>query len=626
MPPSRVQSSQPGRNRAEKNPPFIPPLKQGERRQYPPFVPPQAEGEVEMENTLYYGDNLDILRRYVKDETVDLVYLDPPFKSNQDYNVLFAEQNGSRAAAQIMAFEDTWHWDEAAARAYEETILAGGKTADVMRAFQTFLGGNDMLAYLSMMAPRLVELRRVLKPTGSIYPHCDPTASHYLKLLMDAVFGVQNFRSEVIWKRTSAHSSSKRFGPVHDTILHYTRSSQFLWHGDTAPQKGEYLEKWFRHTDPPTGRKFKARDLTGAGVRHGESGKPWRRVNPTDKGRHWAVPNSLMQRLGIKGRSIQGKLDQLDKAGLIFWPKKEGGVPQLKWFQDQLEAAAVPDVWTDIAPIGAQAAERLGYPTQKPEALLERIIKASSNEGDVVLDPFCGCGTAIAAAEKLNRRWIGIDITHLSISLMKYRLKDMFGLVEKQDYAVLGEPEDLASARQLARSDRYQFQWWALSLVQAKPLGGSPTPGPSPSGKAPDGEGRRRGGRVEGKKGSDRGIDGVVSFLEEKGKLQRVLIQVKSGHVKSGDIRDLRGVVEREEAALGVLVTLEAPTQDMVTEAVSAGYFTSKTWQKDYPRIQILTVEDLLAGKGIDMPPSAYGTFKQAEKVKKKEGEQPELM
>ena len=277
----------------------------------------------------------------------------------------------------------------------------------------------------------------------------------------------------------------------------------------------------------------------------------------------------------------------------------------MKHYLYEMQGVSLQNIWDDISPIGAQAQERLGYPTQKPLALLERIIQASSNEGDVILDPFCGCGTAVAAAHKLNRRWVGIDITHLSISLMKYRLKDMFGLVEKKDYAVIGEPEDLGSARQLARSDRYQFQWWALSLVQAKPLGGE-------------------GGR-EGKKGRDKGMDGVLNFLEEKGKLQRVLIQVKSGHVKSGDVRDLRGVVEREEAALGVFVTLETPTQDMVTEAVSAGYFQSKAWQKDYPRIQILTVEDLLTGKGIDMPPSAYGTFKQAEKVKKQVGKQGQL-
>jgi site-specific DNA-methyltransferase (adenine-specific) len=362
--------------------------------------------------------------------------------------------------------------------------------------------------------------------------------------------------------------------------------------------------------------------LTGAGTRAGDSGKPWKNVDPTASGRHWAVPLSALKEVSgdidINSLSTQEKLDLLDSKGLIYWPPK-GDVPQQKRYLDEAPGVQIQDVITDIQPISSQATERLGYPTQKPLALLERIIQASSNKGDWVLDPFCGCGTAVAAAHKLNRRWIGIDITHLSISLMKYRLKDMFGLVEKKDYAVIGEPEDLGSARQLARSDRYQFQWWALSLVQAKPIvGADPHPGLPPV--------RGKGKTIEGKKGSDRGIDGVLNFLEEKGKLQRVLIQVKSGHVKSGDIRDLRGVVEREEVAIGVFVTLEPPTQDMVTEAVSAGYFQSKAWQKDYPRIQILTVEDLLAGKGIDMPPSAYGTFKQAEKIKKQEGKQPELM
>lgn len=312
----------------------------------------------------------------------------------------------------------------------------------------------------------------------------------------------------------------------------------------------------------------------------------------------------------------QEHIDKMMAEGKVVITKS--GMPRYKRYLDETEGTPLGTVWDDIPPVNSQAQERLGYPTQKPLALLERIIQASSNEGDWVLDPFCGCGTTVAAAHKLNRRWIGIDITHLSISLMKYRLKDMFGLVEKKDYAVIGEPEDLASAHQLARSDRYQFQWWALSLVQAKPLGGAdPHPGLPPL--------RGKGKTIEGKKGSDRGIDGVLNFLEEKGKLQRVLIQVKSGHVKSGDIRDLRGVVEREGAAIGAFFTLEAPSSEMVTEAVSAGFFTSKTWQKDYPRLQILTVEELLAGKGIDMPPSAYGTFKQAGKVKNQEGKQGEL-
>ena len=237
--------------------------------------------------------------------------------------------------------------------------------------------------------------------------------------------------------------------------------------------------------------------------------------------------------------------------------------------------------------------ERLGYPTQKPLALLERILQASSNPGDVVLDPFAGCGTTVAAAQKLGRRWIGIDITHLAIALLKYRLKAQFG--EAAKYKVKGEPEDHAGAVQLASEDRYQFQWWALSLIQAKPLGGQE-------------------GSKTGKKGSDQGIDGVITFVEPNGSAGRVLVQVKSGHVKSGDIRDLVGTIEREKAAIGVFITLEAITNPMRTEAASAGMYTSPGWGKDYPCIQILTIADLLKGAAVKMPPQ-YGTFKQAPKT-----------
>jgi site-specific DNA-methyltransferase (adenine-specific) len=299
-------------------------------------------------------------------------------------------------------------------------------------------------------------------------------------------------------------------------------------------------------------------------------------------------------------------MEEAYKAGIVV-QTKPGAVPQLKRYLDEQRGRPLSDIWTDINPINSQAQERLGYPTQKPLALLERIIQASSNEGDLILDPFCGCGTSVAAAQKLNRRWAGIDVTHLSISLMKYRLNDMFQLDEKKDYQVVGEPEDVSSAQQLAKDSRYQFQWWALSLVQAKPLGGES-------------------GSREGKKGSDKGIDGIINFVNEKNKTERVLIQVKSGHVKSGDVRDLRGVLDREEAAMGVFITLEEPSKDMVTESVSAGYYHSDLWQKDYPRIQILTIEDLLNGKTIDMPKSVPGqTFKQAEKVKRKQGKQGEL-
>ena len=303
-------------------------------------------------------------------------------------------------------------------------------------------------------------------------------------------------------------------------------------------------------------------------------------------------------------------MQKLHDEGRLHYTKS-GSVEYVRYL-DEMSGTPLQDVWDDIAPINSQAQERLGYPTQKPLALLERIIQASSNEGDIVLDAFCGCGTAVVAAQKLNRRWAGIDVTHLSISLMKYRMNDMFELKDKKDYQVIGEPEDVSSAKQLAKDDRYQFQWWALSLVQAKPLGGDASTGSAR--------------RAEGKKGSDKGIDGVINFVNEKNKTERVLIQVKSGHVKSGEIRDLRGVLDREEAALGVFITLEEPSKDMTTESVSSGYYHSDLWQKDYPRIQILTIEDLLNGKTIDMPKYVSGqTFKQADKVKKKQGKQGEL-
>jgi len=241
---------------------------------------------------LYYGDNLDVLRQRIADESVDLVYLDPPFKSEQDYNVLFAE-HGVRAAAQIKAFEDTWQWDETAARFCEELIQRGGRVADAMRAFRTLLGDSDMMAYLAMMAPRLVELRRVLTPTGSIYLHCDPTASHYLKLLMDAVFGPQHFRNEIIWKRTSAHSSAKGFGPVHDTILFYAKSGTYTWNPAYQPIPQETIDRSYNNVEPGSERRFNRADLTAAGIRSGPSGAPWRGIDPSAKGRHWAIPGFL---------------------------------------------------------------------------------------------------------------------------------------------------------------------------------------------------------------------------------------------------------------------------------------------------------------------------------------------
>jgi site-specific DNA-methyltransferase (adenine-specific) len=545
------------------------------------------------ENTLFYGDNLDILRQRIADNSVDLVYLDPPFNSSRSYNVLFKDESGKDSEAQITAFEDTWHWNQAAEQTYNELVTqAPDHVSQMMTALRSFIGNNQMMAYLVMMGARLVELHRALKPTGSLYLHCDPTASHYLKIILDTIFSPQNFVSEIVWKRTSAHSSANRPGAVHDLLLFYAKSSHYTWNQQYQPYDEEYVETFFEHLDPD-GRRWKRTDLTGAGISLGESGKPWRGIDVTAKGRHWAF--------------VPSELDRLDAEGRIHWPQKSDGMPRLKQYLEDMPGVPLQDVWTDIPPMHNLSAERLGYPTQKPLVLLERIIAASSNPGDIVLDPFCGCGTAIAAAQKLGRRWIGIDITHLAIALQKYRLEAMFPGIKIK---VIGEPTDLAGARNLANKDneRYQFQWWALSLIRAKPLGGQ--------------EGSR-----EGKKGSDKGIDGVIAFIDDAtGKAKRVLVQVKSGHVRSGDIRDLRGTVQREQAAIGVFITLEEPSRDMITEAVSAGYYHSPGWGRDYPCIQILTIDDLLHNRTeVKMPPQ-FGTFKQAQRVEKPNAaEQKEL-
>jgi len=553
-----------------------------------------------MNNVLYYGDNLDILRRYIKDESVDLVYLDPPFKSEQNYNVLFKEQNGSRAASQIRAFEDSWTWNKESEAIFAELVTGGGRVADCLQAFRTFLGECDMLAYLVMMAPRLVELRRVMKPTASIYLHCDPAANHYLKMLMDSVFAPDNFLNEIVWKRTSAHSGSKRWGPVHDVILFYCKSANFIWNPVFQEYSAGYVQQFYRYKDEKG--RFRVGDLTGAGTRTGESGQPWRGINPTDIGRHWAVPNKvLLEMFGKKtlGWTVQEKLDALDKQRLIHWPPK-GKMPGFKRYLNEKAGVPIVDVVTDINPIAAQATERLGYPTQKPEVLIERIVSASSNPGAVVLDPFCGCGTTIAAAQRLGRQWIGIDITHLAITLIKQRLKDTFG--ESIQFKVVGEPVSVPDAKTLAKSNYYQFQWWALGLVGARP--------------------------VEQKKGSDKGIDGKIIFQGDKaGHFESVILSVKAGKTGPAHVRDLKGVLDREKAAIGILITMQKPTRSMKTEAVKGGFFKSKTWGRQYPKIQLLTVAELLAGKKVEMPPirQVGATFKKAPRAKGKKAENQEL-
>lgn len=475
-------------------------------------------------NRLYYGDNLDILREHIDENSVDLIYLDPPFQSNKDYNILFSEQDGTRAAAQIKAFGDTWKWDMASAAAYAEVVDLGGAVSTAMQAFRTLLGGSDMLAYLSMMAPRLVELQRVLKPSGSIYLHCDPTASHYLKLLMDSIFGPRNFCNEVIWHYRKWPAGKYTFQRNHDVIFFYSNS-------DTKDRTFNqlYMER----------------------------------------------AASTLKRFGT--------------AKIVSGHDEEGNRVPSETLEEESEGVRMDDVWD----IGRVPPIKQLYPTQKPLPLLERILEASSNKDSVVLDPFCGCGTAIIAAQGMERRWIGIDITHLAVGLIKHRLEDSFPGTSQ--YEVIGEPVSMPDAEKLAADDKYQFEAWALGTVGAR--------------------------TNDKKKGADKGIDGRLYFHDERdpSATKRIIISVKGGAIPANHVRELRGVIDREQAEIGVLLTLQNPTKPMREEAANAGFYDSP-WGTKHPRLQLLTIEDILNGKRIDYPrTNANVTFKKADRYSKDE-------
>ncbi len=511
---------------------------------------------------LFYGDNLQILREQIADESVDLIYLDPPFNSKRDYNLLFKTPKGHESDAQITAFEDTWHWGGQAQDEFRELMKCNNtEVSQMMEALRAFLGENDMMAYLTMMANRLLEMHRVLKPTGSLYLHCDPTASHYLKIVLDGVFGKLNFQNEITWKRTFAHGNvGRNFGSVADTLLFYTKSpDQYVWN-----QQYRVL------TDDATTEKY---------PQHDEDGRTWQSVtlrNPAPRPNlhfPYKASNGVTYHPHVNGWSCNlVRMQKYDKEKRLHFPSKAEGALRLKMYADESLGERLQNIWEDISPISANAQERLGYPTQKPLALLERIISASSNEGDVVLDPFCGCGTALDAAQKLKRNWIGIDITHLAVSLIEKRLKNRYPeLAKKGAFTIEGVPQDFAGARDLAERDKHQFQLWACALVNVQPYRG-------------------------GKKGADQGIDGMGFIEVAKSKTEKVLVSVKGGeHVGASMIRDLKGTVEREKAAIGLFVTLKPPTKPMTTEAASAGHYESPH-HGAYPRIQILTIQGLLDG------------------------------
>ena len=531
-------------------------------------------------NQLYYGDNLDILRAHIPDESIDLIYIDPPFNSNQAYNVIFSEADGSSSQAQIQVFEDTWHWVETTEQAYYELVeTAPPLLVETIKSFRGFLTETNLMAYLVMMALRLVELHRVLKPTGSFYLHCDPTASHYLKIILDQIFGVENFRNEIVWARTNAHNMKARYySKIHDLLLFYSKGDGYTWNKQYTEYSDAQLS---RYKTDENGRLYTGRDLTMSTVMESRNFE-WRGAQPPAH-RSW-------------GASLE-QLEEWYAAGRILL--KKDGTPRLdglKVYLDELPGKQIPSIWNDIPRIGNTSKERLGYPTQKPLALLERVIKTSSNEGDVVLDAFAGCGTTIEAAATLNRQWIGIDITHLAVALLKYRLADALG--DDVTYEIIGEPKDVASARALAHQDRYQFQWWALSLIRARPYQGK-------------------------KKGADEGVDGMIYYQDvdpdnpKKTLTQKIVVQVKSGKVSVRDIRELKSVVETQDAVIGVFITLNPPTQPMVKEAATAGRFQwLHVTHTTYPKIQIRTVEELLAGNGIEYPQTPIDvTFRRAERA-----------
>ncbi|HYC59207.1 MAG TPA: DNA methyltransferase [Thermoanaerobaculia bacterium] len=544
--------------------------------EYAPCYTGPERGDGVKNRTLFFGDNLKILReKFPSDEGYfDLIYLDPPFNSKATYNVLFKE-GVVDSPAQLSAFEDTWHWTPETQEQFTELATDPRyptKLADAMQGMEKVLGHNDVLAYLTMMAVRLVELKRVLKESGSIYLHCDSTASHYLKVVMDAIFGPKSFRNEIIWKRrygsSSAVHKSRKFGAVTDTILFYVASESAAFNVQYSfddEKYQEYVKKTFRFVDEQ-GRRYRIADL----------------ANPAPR------PNLMYEYKGYKppanGWAIsKEKMEQWDQEGRLHFPKSLNGRIQRRRFLDELKGKPVQSLWDDIDMIASQADERLHYQTQKPEALLERIIKASTNEGDWVLDPFGGCGTTAAAAEKLGRQWVIIDVTTLAINLVKRRIEKMYP--DKQlDMTVDGYPADLAGAKELFARDPFEFEYWCCDLVNARPAGD----------------------KTKGKmKGADRGIDGVITFIDVQGTKQeyrKLLVQVKGGHLSAPHMRDFVGTIQREKAQGGVFISLEPPTKPMMKEAVEAGTFTYALTGQKYPVVQLLTVEELLAGERPAVP------------------------
>lgn len=507
-----------------------------------------------MQNKLWFGDNLTILREEIKNESVDLVYLDPPFNSQANYNVLFRTPDDEAASAQVEAFRDTWTWGQEAQWAFEEIMRTSGGISSIIHALHSALGESDMMAYLVMMAQRLHELRRVLKSTGTLFLHCDPTASHYLKIILDAVFGPQRFSNEIVWQRSTGKSlMSRRLPTNHDVILSFEAGPDRIWNSDAlfVPYDRDNLPETVASKyvhDDGDGRIYRLDSL----------------INPNrDR------PNLTYEFLGVTRvwRWTKERMLAAHAKGLIH-QSAPGRVPQFKRYLEEQRGRSLGDVWIDIPPLNSQARERLGYPTQKPVRLLDRLIRSATNPECVVLDPFCGCGTTVAAAQAAGRQWIGIDVAYHAIRVIEDRLADM---PDKVQYDLGGIPRDFSSAVRLADRDKYQFQWWANYLVGVQAL-------------------------KEIRKGPDRGIDGQMFFMNGPRGWGRVLTSVKGGqHVGAKDVREFKAVIGRENAEMGLFICLREPTREMRSEAASFGFVD--TAHGHLPRLQIVSIDRWFQGE-----------------------------
>lgn len=489
-------------------------------------------------NKLYYGDNLEILRKYIKDESIDLCYIDPPFNSKRSYNQIY-KNIGKEDRAQAQAFIDTWTWDSEAIKGFNDIVgdsrgIFTKQSIELIAGLKKVLGESDLMAYLISMSLRIAEVYRVLKSTGSFYLHCDPTASHYLKLVLDSIFCAKggDFKNEIIWHYKRWPAKQNNFQQMHDVILFYIKET-----------KGNIFNVELEALSPGTLKR-------------------WR------------------------GKKSKVEFDGDTRLVTKMTDEISGGRP-------------ADDVW-DMPVINSQAKERLGYPTQKPEALLERIIKASSNAGDTVLDAYCGCGTTVAVAERLNRKWIGMDITYQSISLILKRIEEHFGFSAIQNIVLNGVPEDFESAELLANKNddrtRKEFEKWAvLTYSNNRAI-------------------------INEKKGGDGGIDGIAFLLDLDKKAgqdyKQILFSVKSNKTLSPSvIRDLNGTIEREGAVMGVLITLY-PMGNLVKESKKYGLYNNIMLGQTYPKIQVVCVDEILAGNTMKIPTSLEVT-KEAERKSK---------